>query len=83
MSESLLTVKIISPESLLYEGQAQRVSLPGSEAPFVVLANHAPIISTLDKGVVRIVDESLKEHKIEIAGGVVRVLKNVVTICAD
>ncbi len=83
MPKTLLTVKVISPENLLFDGQASAVSLPGSEGPFVVLANHAPIISTLETGIIKIKDSREEYHNIEVKGGVARVLDNVVTVCVD
>lgn len=47
-----LQVSLISPEKKLFEGEAESVSLPGSQSPFTVLQNHAPIVSDLDIGMV-------------------------------
>ena len=45
-----LELKIVSPEKVEYEGQVDRVIVPGTVGQFEILANHAPIISTLEKG---------------------------------
>ena len=45
-----MTVDIISPDSVIYSGEATLVSLPGSKGAFEILQNHAAIISSLEKG---------------------------------
>lgn len=49
---SRLHLTIISPTGLLYDGDIESVLLPGSAAPFTVLENHAPIITSLTKGTI-------------------------------
>ena len=48
----MLQLKIVSPERIEFEGDVKRVVVPGTAGMFEILSNHAPIISTLDKGVV-------------------------------
>lgn len=57
--------------------------VPGRKGSFQVLKDHAPIISTLEAGIVTIADEEGKEVKFEITGGVVEVKKNRVILLAD
>lgn len=71
-----MNVKITKPNSSLYEGQAKLVQLPGTGGLFEILENHAPIISSLSKGTVRLVDGEEKEHTFEVRGGVVKCQKN-------
>lgn len=47
-------LEIVSPESKLFQGEVNSVSLPGVEGSFQVLNNHAPIVSTLKEGYVKI-----------------------------
>ena len=47
-------LEIISPEAILYQGEVKSISFPGSYGDFQVLDNHAPIVSTLKKGKVKI-----------------------------
>lgn len=49
-----MQVEIITPESILFLGEAEAVQLPGMEGLFQVLNNHAPIISGLKEGSVKI-----------------------------
>lgn len=81
MADRQLSIRILTPECTLFEGVASAVSLPGAFAPFEVLPGHAPIISTLEKGIIRIA--SSEETSFEIIRGVVRVRDNQVTVCAE
>ena len=48
----MLKLKIVSPERIEFDGEVVSVLVPGSQGQFEILNDHAPIISTLDKGVV-------------------------------
>jgi F-type H+-transporting ATPase subunit epsilon len=78
-----MKVEIITPETTLYQGQATYVYLPGSDGGLGLLNNHAPLISSLRKGVVRVKDEGGKEHRFEVNGGTAEVQKNKVIILAE
>ncbi|MGB0429682.1 MAG: ATP synthase F1 subunit epsilon [Bacteroidia bacterium] len=67
-----MQIEIISPESKLYQGEAESVILPGSKGQFQVLKGHAPIMSNLDAGTVK-VKTAKGEEKFEVNGGVVEV----------
>ena len=61
MSDSkIIDVEIVTPQQVIYTGQGVSVTLPGSQSPFQVLNNHAPIVSALDPGLFKVVDESQK-----------------------
>ncbi|MDA3881985.1 MAG: F0F1 ATP synthase subunit epsilon [Bacteroidales bacterium] len=64
-------VEIITPTKSLFSGSVKSVLVPGTKGAFEMLHNHAPIISTLEKGIVKLIDESGSEHIFDIAGGVV------------
>jgi F-type H+-transporting ATPase subunit epsilon len=70
-----MKVKITKPDSTLYDGEASLVQLPGTGGLFEILNNHAPIISSLAKGTLRIVTES-GEQTFDIRGGVVKSQQN-------
>ena len=76
-----LTIRILTPEGTLHEGAATAVFLPGSVSPFEVLPGHAPIISALSAGDIRVVDG--QERHVAIRGGVVKVRNNEITVCAE
>ncbi|MCH2198319.1 MAG: ATP synthase F1 subunit epsilon [Flavobacteriales bacterium] len=76
-----MKVEILSPEKNIFEGEASYVGLPGTDGSFGILNNHAPLITTLAKGQVRIKTDS-GEQTFEVNGGTVEVLNNKVTILA-
>lgn len=77
-----MQLEIITPDKTLFEGTAKLVQLPGSDGSFEIMENHAPIISTLKKGKIKIVSDSGTEY-VEINSGVVEMLKNKVLILAE
>ena len=48
----MLKLKIVTPERVEYDGEVEQVVVPGTQGQFEILTNHAPIISTLQKGTV-------------------------------
>jgi F-type H+-transporting ATPase subunit epsilon len=76
-------LEIITPAEKLYQGEVDIVRLPGTKGPFTILKNHAPIISTLEKGTVKIVDKNNKTSYIEVLGGIVEVNRNKIIVLAD
>lgn len=81
MKTKTLTIRILTPEGTLHEGAATAVFLPGSVSPFEVLPGHAPIISALSAGDIRVVDG--QERHFAIRGGVVRVRDNEIEACVE
>jgi len=75
-------VEILTPEKKLYSGEADLVKVPGTKGSFEILKKHAPLISTLEKGQIRIIDKNDQPVHFDISCGVVEVHKNVVTILA-
>jgi F-type H+-transporting ATPase subunit epsilon len=76
-------IEIITPDSRIYSGEILSVRVPGKKGSFQVLKDHAPIISTLEKGPVIIADEQGQQIKYEITGGVIEVKKNMIILLAD
>lgn len=79
----LLQLHIISPMGEVFNGSVAKVLLPGAKAPFVVLPMHAPLISSLTKGVIRYTDEVGEEHSFEVSGGFVEIRGDVVRVCTE
>lgn len=75
-----MKVKISKPDSTLYEGDVKLLQLPGSGGLFEILQNHAPIISSLTKGTLRLVTIQDETKTFEIRGGVVKGQKNDILI---
>lgn len=76
-----MTLKIISSEEVLYNGEVKSVTLPGSMGEFTVLQNHASLLATLAAGNVRYVEAAGEEHVSAITGGIADVDNNVVSVC--
>ena len=78
----MLQLKIVSPEKVEFDGAVESVFVPGTMGQFEILNDHAPIISTLQKGTVEYVTGDGKSS-IDILGGFVEVQKNVVSLCVE
>lgn len=76
-------VDIITPDSILFSGEAKQMQLPGTDGSFGVLNNHAPIISTLGKGQIKVVTANDKTEYIDIKSGVLEMNKNKAIILAE
>ena len=79
----MLKLKIVSPERIEYEGEVESVLVPGTLGQFEILVNHAPIISSLDKGKVFYAVAGGEKKSLDIIGGFVEVQKNVVSLCVE
>lgn len=76
-------LEIITPDKTVFEGEVKLVQLPGSKGTFELLKSHAPIISTLEKGKVKVVTETGEEKFFEIDGGVVENKSNKIIVLAE
>ena len=74
----MLQLKIVSPEKIEFTGEVEGVKVPGTQGNFEILTGHAPIISTLTKGIVEYAGNQLP-----ILGGFVEVQKNQVSLCVE
>ena len=83
MNDKLLNVVIVSPQQQVFQGSATIVDVPGKLSPFQILYNHAPIFSTLDYGIVRVVDQENKQNYFAISTGFVEVSNNNVSIVVE
>ncbi len=78
-----MLLDILTPEKQLFEGEVKSVKLPGTNGEFEILNNHAPIISTLTKGEIRVIDSSSKQEIFSINGGVIEMQNNKIIVLAD
>ena len=74
----MLKLKIVSPERVEFSGEVEYVKVPGTNGQFEILKDHAPIISTLQKGIVEYDGKQL-----EVLGGFVEVQTNEVSVCIE
>lgn len=78
-----MKLEVLTPEKSLFKGDIKSISVPGKKGSFMVLRNHAPLISTLSKGEILIQTKDQKEEKIAITGGIIEVKSNMVVVLAD
>lgn len=74
--------EIVTQDRKLYDGPADMVVVPGTEGMMGILPHHAPLLSTLDFGVLTVRYQG-EEELFTIAGGVIEVLPDAVTVLAD
>ena len=73
---------IYSPERTILEKMVYKVSFPGTKGRFMVLKNHAPLISSLEEGRIVFVSGGVEEN-IDIKAGFVEIAYNKVTVCVE
>lgn len=78
-----MNVVVLTPEQEAYNGAAKSIKVPGTSGEFEILNNHAPIVSSLEHGDVRILTEDGKKIVFTINSGFVEVLKNNVSVLAQ
>ena len=81
-STDYISLVILTPEATLMEKRVSKISLPGSKGRFMILKDHAPIITSLEEGDVVFESDGVTE-KVNIVSGFVEVNDNVVTVCAE
>src|SRR5262249_60915599 len=74
--------ELVSPEKLLFSGEVQQVDVPGIEGDFGVLADHAPMVTTVRPGILT-VHAAGGVQKIVVLGGFAEVSKDGLTVLAD
>jgi len=77
-----MTIEIINPDETIFSGEADLVQLPGKDGSFEILNNHAPLISVLKEGKIKVIDKNKNTQFFEIKGGVIEVLRNKILILA-
>ncbi len=83
MKEKLLHIEIVSPSKPIFNGEVKSITLPGTEGNFQVLYNHAPILSSLTIGIIKIEDVNGNKRNISTSGGSVEVKNNSVVVLAN
>lgn len=78
-----MKLEILTPEKRLFKGEIQSITIPGKKGSFTVLSNHAPLVSTLNKGVLEFTTKAYKDESITVNGGVVEVQDNKIIILAE
>jgi F-type H+-transporting ATPase subunit epsilon len=78
-----LKLELLTPDKSFFSGEISAVKVPGSSGSFAALFNHAPIISMLSQGIVKVTLPSGATLQFQIKSGVIEVYRNEVTILAE
>lgn len=78
-----MNVEILTPEKKLYSGDVYGVQLPGITGLFEILEKHAPLVSALGKGGIKILKDKNNFEQFTIESGFVEVLNNKVTVLVE
>ena len=79
-----MTLEILTPERKLFSGEVYGVQMPGISGSFEVLDKHAPLVSALKAGRIKVLrDRQAHAAYYQIGGGFVEVLNNRVTVLAE
>ncbi len=78
-----MTLEILTPEKKLYSGNVYGVQLPGIDGLFEVLDKHAPLVSALGKGSVKVLKDKNAVETFNISCGFVEVLNNKTTVLVE
>lgn len=76
-------LEIITRSKNIFSGEATLVKLPGAKGSFEILENHAPIISTLEKGQIKVIGKDEKVSFFDVDGGVVESKNNKIIVLAE
>lgn len=77
-----IRVEIVSQDRMVFEGEADIVVVPGMDGEMGILPNHAPLLSTLRFGILKVRSHG-EERDFTVSGGVIEVQPNIITVLAD
>ncbi len=77
-----MLLEIITPDKSVFKGEVSIVTLPGKNGEFQILKDHAPLVSTLDKGNLTY-EQAGKKETLLVDGGVIEVSDNKVLVLAE
>lgn len=77
-----IRLTVLSPQKTVLQVQTGRVELPASKGRFIVLYNHAPVITSLEEGDL-VYETGGREERLHILSGFAEVNENTVTVCAE
>ena len=78
-----MQLDIITPDSNLFSGEVNSITLPGIDGELGILNSHAPLITALKKGSIKVTKDGGKTESFDTNGGVVEVLNNKVIVLAE
>ena len=81
-NEKKIKLVVLTPQKTILETYVDKVTLPASKGQFMVLYNHAPVITSLEDGNL-VYEADQRKEVIYILGGFAEVDENIVTVCAE
>jgi F-type H+-transporting ATPase subunit epsilon len=78
-----LTLELVAPDRVLFAGEVNAVLLPGSEGEMTVLPRHAPVIASLETGLIIATDDQGKEQHLFVLGGFAEITGDKVIVLAE
>jgi len=78
-----VNIEIVTPDTTIFTGEITLAQLPGLDGSFEIMNNHAPLISVLKKGRIKILNKQQQVQYFDVKGGVVEVLENKVLVLAE
>lgn len=78
-----MNLEILTPEKKLFSSDVYGVQLPGIEGKFEILEKHAPLVSALGGGVVKLLIDKTQTRMFTITGGFAEVYDNKITVLAE
>ena len=79
----MLHLEIITPEKILFSGEIQLIKLPGSLGYFEIMVNHAPLISTLMQGKIKVKEKNGALTYFDINSGLAEVANNEIKVLVE
>lgn len=83
MAGNTFKLNVLTPEKLVYNGNAQSAVAHGTNGYLGILPNHAPLLTSLEIGELRIIDNEGQTQIFTLSGGFMEVITNEVTILAE
>ncbi|MBE0364569.1 F-type H+-transporting ATPase subunit epsilon [Pseudoalteromonas ulvae UL12] len=83
MAAMTVHLDVVSAENTIFSGRVETLQVSGSEGELGIYPGHAPLLTALKPGMVRVVKQNGDEEMIYIAGGTLEVQPNVVTVLSD
>lgn len=83
MASKTFHLTVITPERIFFDGQVGSIIVPGGAGSFGVLANHAPLLSTLDPGRLVLTKTDGEKEYLKIGSGFIDILSNDVTLLTE